>query len=132
MKDDVKVRHLRLVSKEWNQVFDECMLEFYHRPVSIFREILFQHHHRLYFSECYHCMYLLSIEKKEWFILLMLHLICKPFSFLKDTALQVSRLCNDVCLYLNRIQNKSYFVFRFVYKRILADHHVKKRQRIRK
>ena len=124
MTNDVKVRHLRLVSKEWNRRFDERVLEFYSCPVLIFREILLEHHDRLYFSECYNCMYSLCIQKKEWLILLLLHLICKTFSFSTDTALKVSRLCNDICLYLNRIQNKGNFVFRFVYKRVLPSHNV--------
>lgn len=129
VKTDVKVRHLRLVSKEWNRLFDECMLEFYSHPVSIFREIFGEHHDRLYFSECYHCMYSLCIQKKEWFILFVLHFICKTFSFPTETALRVSRLCNDICLYLNsRVKKKKDFVFRFVYERVLA-HNQKKRKK---
>ena len=124
-------RHLRLVSKEWNQMFDEYILAFYDRPLSIFREILLQHKYLLYFSECYYCMYSLCYQKQEWFILLILHLICKTFSFPVDTALKVSRLCNDICLYLNRIKNNKNFIFRFVYERVLASqsHKVKKRKR---
>lgn len=130
LKDEVKVRHFRLISKEWYRIFDDFMLEYYSRPASIFREILFEHHDRLYFSECYSCMYSLCIQRKEWFILLLLHLICKTFVFSSEAALKISRLCNDICLYLNdRVKKKRDFVFTFVYERVLACNENKKRKR---
>lgn len=122
MKNEVKMRHFRLVSKQWNRMFDEFMLEFYSRPASMFRDILLEHESGLYFSECYHCMYSLCIQKKEWFVLLSLHLVCKTFDLPTETAVKVSSLCNDICLYLNRIQKNNDFVFEFVYNRVVTFH----------